>query len=123
MCVAGATGWTGRAVAEAIEAADDLTLRTAVPDRPRAPTSVPPGVAPPIGVPVHRRVADALDGVDVLVDFTSHDAVLGHVLTAIDRGVAVVDRHLRADAPTTTPASPTAAEPQAWASWPPATSR
>jgi 4-hydroxy-tetrahydrodipicolinate reductase len=44
----------------------------------------------PIGVPVHGQVADALDGVDVLVDYTSHAAVLDHVLTAIDRGVAVV---------------------------------
>jgi 4-hydroxy-tetrahydrodipicolinate reductase len=44
----------------------------------------------PNAVPVHGRVADALEGVDVLVDFTSHEAVLGHTLTAIERGVAVV---------------------------------
>jgi 4-hydroxy-tetrahydrodipicolinate reductase len=90
VCVAGATGWTGRAVAEAILRADDLTLRTAV---ARSAGGTDLGVAwggPSIGVPVHGRVAEALNGVDVLVDFTSHDAVLGHVLTAIDRGVAVV---------------------------------
>jgi 4-hydroxy-tetrahydrodipicolinate reductase len=77
-------------VAEAILRADDLTLRTAV-ARSAAGTDL--GVAwggASIGVPVRDRVADALDGVDVLVDFTSHDAVLDHVLTAIDRGVAVV---------------------------------
>jgi 4-hydroxy-tetrahydrodipicolinate reductase len=90
VCVAGATGWTGRAVAEAVLRADDLTLRCAV---TRSAAGHDLGVAwggPAIGVPVHGRVADALDGVDVLVDFTSHDAVLDHVLTAIGRGVAVV---------------------------------
>lgn len=30
VCVAGATGWTGRAVAEAVLAADDVQLRSAV---------------------------------------------------------------------------------------------
>jgi 4-hydroxy-tetrahydrodipicolinate reductase len=77
-------------VAEAVLPADDLTLRSAV-ARSAAGTDL--GVAwggSPIGVPVRGRVADALDGVDVLVDFTSHHAVLDHVLTAVDRGVAVV---------------------------------
>jgi 4-hydroxy-tetrahydrodipicolinate reductase len=41
-------------------------------------------------VPVFARVLDALDDVQVLVDFTSHDAVRDNVLAAIDRGVAVV---------------------------------
>jgi 4-hydroxy-tetrahydrodipicolinate reductase len=88
--VAGATGWTGRAVAEAILRADDLTLRAAV---ARSAAGGDLGVAwggSAIGVPVHGRVADALDGVDVLVDYTAHDAVLDHVLTAISHGVAVV---------------------------------
>jgi 4-hydroxy-tetrahydrodipicolinate reductase len=88
--VAGATGWTGRAVAEAILSADDLTLRSAV-SRTFAGEDL--GAAwggSAIGVPVHGRVADALDGVDVLVDYTSHDAVLDHVLTAIGRRIAVV---------------------------------
>ena len=90
VCVAGATGWAGRAVGEAIQGAEDLTLRSAV---ARSAAGGDLGAAwggAPIGVPVHGRVADALDGIDVLVDFTSHEAVLGHVLTAIDRGVAVV---------------------------------
>jgi 4-hydroxy-tetrahydrodipicolinate reductase len=30
VCVAGATGWTGRAIAEAVLGTDDLTLRSAV---------------------------------------------------------------------------------------------
>ena len=42
------------------------------------------------GAPVHATVAEALDGVDVLIDFTSHDVVKANALTAIERGVAVV---------------------------------
>jgi 4-hydroxy-tetrahydrodipicolinate reductase len=43
-----------------------------------------------LGVPVHGTVAEALDGVDVLIDYTTHHAVKGNVLAAIERGVAVV---------------------------------
>jgi 4-hydroxy-tetrahydrodipicolinate reductase len=42
------------------------------------------------GAPVYATVADALDGVDVLVDYTSHVVVKGNALTAIERGAAVV---------------------------------
>ncbi|HEX2356956.1 MAG TPA: hypothetical protein VHI50_10915, partial [Micromonosporaceae bacterium] len=90
VCVAGATGWAGRAVAEGVLQADDLTLRSAV---GRTAAGADLGTAwggVPNAVPVHGRVADALEGVDVLVDSTSHEAVLGHTLTAIERGVAVV---------------------------------
>ncbi|WP_232662157.1 4-hydroxy-tetrahydrodipicolinate reductase [Pseudonocardia sp. TRM90224] len=94
VCVAGATGWTGRAVAEAVLAADDLRLRSAV-SRSTAGSDL--GVAwdeEPVGVTVHAGVAEALDGasggVDVLVDYTSHAAVRANTLAAIERGVAVV---------------------------------
>jgi 4-hydroxy-tetrahydrodipicolinate reductase len=82
ICIAGATGWTGSALVEAVAAAGDLTLRSAV-SRSAAGTEL-------AGAPVHAAVADALDGVDVLIDFTSHDVVKGHALTAVGRGVAVV---------------------------------
>jgi 4-hydroxy-tetrahydrodipicolinate reductase len=91
VCVAGATGWTGRAVAEEVLRTPDLTLRSAVSRTAAASGDL--GTAwhgEPNGVPVHARVSDALDGVDVLVDYTSHEAVLGHTLDAIGRGVAVV---------------------------------
>ena len=42
------------------------------------------------GAPVHAAVAEALDGVDVLIDYTSHDVVKSNALTAIGSGVAVV---------------------------------
>jgi 4-hydroxy-tetrahydrodipicolinate reductase len=77
VCVAGVTGWTGSAVAEAVEGADDLELVAGV--SRSDPAS-------------HSTVEDALDAVpaDVLVDYTHADAVKEHVLAAIDRSVAVV---------------------------------
>jgi 4-hydroxy-tetrahydrodipicolinate reductase len=82
ICVAGATGWTGSAIAEGVAAAEDLALRSAV-SRSAAGTEIG-------GAPVYAAVADALDGVDVLIDYTSHEVVKGHALGAIGRGVAVV---------------------------------
>ena len=90
VCVAGATGWTGSAVAQAVLEADDLELRSAV-GRGHAGSDL--GVAwgrEANGVRIEGAVADALDGVHVLVDYTSHDAVLGHVLTAVAGGVHAV---------------------------------
>jgi 4-hydroxy-tetrahydrodipicolinate reductase len=82
ICVAGATGWTGAAIADAIAAADDLDLRSAV-SRSAAGSELH-------GAPVYPSVAEALDGVDVMIDFTSHDVAKANALAAIERGVAVV---------------------------------
>ena len=41
-------------------------------------------------VPVHWTVSEALDGTDVLIDYTSATAVKANTLAAIDAGVAVV---------------------------------
>lgn len=90
VCVAGATGWTGRPIAEAIVAADDLVLRSAV---SRSAAGKDLGTAwggEPLDVPVYASVPDALDGVDVLVDYTSVDAVRTNTFAALDRGVSVV---------------------------------
>ena len=77
VCVAGITGWTGTAVAEAVEAAADLELVAGV--SRSDPTSF-------------SSVAEALDAVpaDVLVDYTHAAVVRENVLAAIERGVAVV---------------------------------
>ena len=77
VCVAGITGWTGRAIAEAVDAADDLELVAGV--SRSDPTSF-------------SSVAEALDAVptDVLVDYTHAEAVRGNVLAAAERGVGVV---------------------------------
>ena len=77
VCVAGITGWTGRAVADAIAAADDLELSCGVSRSDRASFS---------------SVAEALDAVevDVLVDYTHASVVGTNVRAAIERGVGVV---------------------------------
>jgi 4-hydroxy-tetrahydrodipicolinate reductase len=77
VCVAGVTGWTGRAVAEAVEAATDLELVAGV------SRSDPESFS---------SVAEALDAVeaDVLVDYTHASVVRENVLAAIERGVGVV---------------------------------
>ncbi len=91
VCVAGATGWTGRAIAEAVLAADDLQLVSAVGRRAAGQDLGSAWDTDPVGVPVSALVDDAaLDGVDVLVDFTTHDAAKQHALVAIAAGVHVV---------------------------------
>jgi 4-hydroxy-tetrahydrodipicolinate reductase len=77
VCVAGITGWTGTAVAEAVRASEDLDLVAGVsradPDN-------------------YSSVAEALDAerVDVLVDYTHASVVRDNVFAALERGVNVV---------------------------------
>lgn len=77
VCVAGVTGWAGRAVAEAVDAADDLELVAGV------------SRSDPAGFSTVQEALDA-EPTDVLVDYTHADAVKGHVFAAIGRRVAVV---------------------------------
>jgi 4-hydroxy-tetrahydrodipicolinate reductase len=90
LCIAGATGWTGRALVRAVLDAPDLALASAV---SRSASGRDLGVAlggDVLGVQVHASVREALDGVDVLVDYTSATAVKENTMAAIDAGVAVV---------------------------------
>jgi len=90
ICVAGATGWTGRAVAEGVLDADDLALVSAV---SRSASGQDLGQAwggEANDVPVFGAVDESLEGVDVLIDYTSHEAVLDNTLTALRNRVAVV---------------------------------
>lgn len=90
VCVAGATGWTGRAVATAVLEAADLSLVSAV---SRSAAGRDLGEAwgeAELDVPVYASVDEGLEGVDVLVDYTSHATVRAHTLTAVRRGRHVV---------------------------------
>jgi 4-hydroxy-tetrahydrodipicolinate reductase len=82
VCIAGATGWTGRALVEGVRDAPDLTLRSAV-SRSAAGGEIE-------GASVYATAAEALDGVDVLIDYTSVAAVKENALSAVRAGVAVV---------------------------------
>lgn len=89
--VAGATGWTGSAVAKAVLAAGDLSLVGAV-ARSAAGRDLG-GVLgnAAVGVTVTATVEEALEaGADVLVDYTAPQAVKTNALKAISSGVAVV---------------------------------
>ena len=90
VCVAGATGWTGTTVARGILHAQDLHLVSAV---SRSAAGRDLGEAwseDPLGVPVFATVEEALDGVDVLVDYTSAAAAPANVRAAVSRGAHVV---------------------------------
>jgi len=90
VCMAGATGWAGSAVARGVLDDPELVLRSGV---SRSAAGKDLGVAwgsDPIGVPVLGSVAEAIDGVEVLVEFTSHDVALANVLTALRHGIDVV---------------------------------
>jgi 4-hydroxy-tetrahydrodipicolinate reductase len=90
VCIAGATGWTGRALVSGVLAGPDLTLVSAV-ARSAAGRDLGEALGgETLGVPVHATVAEALDGVDVLVDYTSATAVKANAMAAIGAGVAVV---------------------------------
>jgi 4-hydroxy-tetrahydrodipicolinate reductase len=90
VCIAGATGWTGRALVRAVLDAPDLALLSGV-SRSAAGRDVGEALGgAALGVPVHGTVREALDGVDVLVDYTSATAVKGNTLAAIAAGVGVV---------------------------------
>jgi 4-hydroxy-tetrahydrodipicolinate reductase len=91
ICLAGATGWVGRGLVAAIAAEPDFELSGAVArsEVGRLLSEALGAGAPPI--PVSASVAEALEApADVLVDYTSPDAVKGNVLEAIRRGVASV---------------------------------
>jgi len=89
--VAGATGWTGSAVAKAVLAADDLQLVGAV-ARSAAGRDIGEVLSgKPAGVTISATLDEALKaGADVLIDYTKPGAVKGHALAAIASGVAVV---------------------------------
>ena len=90
LCIAGATGWTGSAIVEGALAADGITLSSAV---SRSSAGQDLGTAlgrDALGVPVFADVEDALDAVDVLVEFTSGAVAKQIALTAIEHGVAPV---------------------------------
>jgi 4-hydroxy-tetrahydrodipicolinate reductase len=89
-CIAGATGWAGRALVRGVLDAPDLVLGSAV-SRSAAGRDLGEALGgDALGVPVYASAHEALEGVDVLIDYTSATAVKDHALAAIDAGVAVV---------------------------------
>ncbi len=91
ICMAGATGWTGAALSEAILDADDLELVSAV-ARDTAGRDIGEVLGrAPAGVAISGDLAGALaTPCDVLIDYTHPTVAMAHVMTAIAAGVPVV---------------------------------
>lgn len=84
ICMAGATGWTGNAIANAVAEAEDMALVSCI-SRRMAGQEV-------LGAPCFGDIDAALagPGFDVLIDYTAPDAIMGHTLSAIAAGKRVV---------------------------------
>ncbi len=91
VCFSGITGWTAPPIVAAIDEATDLTLSAGV-ARSAAGQDLTEVAGSSATGQVHGSVAEALRGaeVDVLVDYTSANAVRDHVFTAVEAGVHVV---------------------------------
>ena len=91
VCVAGVTGWTGRAIAQAVHRRPEFELVGGV-SRGGAGTDVGEVLQlEPTGVGVYGTLEEALEEQpDVVVDYTHPGVVLAHVKLALDRGCAVV---------------------------------
>jgi 4-hydroxy-tetrahydrodipicolinate reductase len=90
ICMAGVTGWTGKAITAGILEAPDLQLTGAL---ARKAAGIDVGDIfgrPPVGITVTADLGQALDGAEVLIDYTHPDAVKQHARAAIHRGVSVV---------------------------------
>jgi 4-hydroxy-tetrahydrodipicolinate reductase len=75
---------------EGVLATPDLTLRSAV-SRSAAGRDLGDALGrEPLDVRVYESIGEALDGVDVLVDFTSVSVVKANAVAAIEAGVGVV---------------------------------
>lgn len=88
VCIAGATGWAGSALARAVAGSADLELVSAV-SRTHAGQVLGDAFG---AVPVYASVAEALVAhpSDVLVEYTKPDVALANVLTGLSHGVDVV---------------------------------
>ena len=86
VCIAGATGWTGRALVRAVleRARPHARLRR----QPLGGRAI--SRTRPAATRLPATVRRALDGVDVLIDYTSATAVKANTLAAIEAGVHVV---------------------------------
>lgn len=92
ICLAGATGWTGKPLVRAILAAGDLTLVGAVSRRSAGQrlSTVVAGTDSDLVISPDVDTALETAAADVLVDYTSPSIVKANVETALRRGVHVV---------------------------------
>ncbi len=89
--LAGATGWVGKALVQAIAAAPDLRLASAVSRNYAGRDAGEVAGIAALGVPCRATLAEALETPsDVMIDYTKPDVVKHHVLAALAHGRHVV---------------------------------
>jgi 4-hydroxy-tetrahydrodipicolinate reductase len=92
VCLAGATGWAGSAVARAISQLEDIILVSAI-SRTHAERTLGDVLAEPrLTCPVYATASEALAAqpCDVFFEFTKPDVAKWNVLTALQSGAHVV---------------------------------
>ncbi|HEU0296654.1 MAG TPA: 4-hydroxy-tetrahydrodipicolinate reductase [Anaerolineales bacterium] len=91
VCLAGATGWAGSALARAIAQSDDITLVSAV-SRTHAGQVLGDVLAEPrLTCPIFANAEEALaKPCDMFFEFTKPDVAKSNVLTALEGGAHVV---------------------------------
>ena len=90
ICLAGATGWAGSALARAIAQAPDLTLVSAV-SRTHAGKVLGDVLGTPLTCPVYATAQEALTHpCDVFFEFTKPDVAKANVMVAFQKGAHVV---------------------------------
>ena len=92
VCLAGATGWAGSAVARALAQSDDITLVSAVSRTHAARTLGDVLAEPRLTCPVYGTAQEALTAYpcNVFFDFTKPSVAKSNVLTALQHGAHVV---------------------------------
>lgn len=91
VCIAGITGWVGRVLGPAVVKSPDLALVSAVSRSQEGNDLGELFDLEDFSLTVSGNLEDALDAdPDVLIDYTSPEAVKDHILEAIERGVHVV---------------------------------
>ena len=90
VCLAGATGWTGKALATALHASAEFELTSAL-TRTTGGKDLGEVIAGTHwGTPIYSDLNKALAGVDVMIEYTGHASVKANTLAAIAAGVHVV---------------------------------
>ena len=91
VCIAGATGWVGKPLGDAVAKAEDMDLVGAVSPSNKGRRLGDIIDNPSLSLTISGTVNEALQvPTDVFVDYTRADAVKANVMTAVDRGVHVV---------------------------------
>ncbi len=91
VCLAGATGWAGSALARAIAATDDITLTAAVSRRFAGQQLAEALAEPRLACPVYATAAEALaHPCDVFFEYTKPAIAKANALTALAHGCHVV---------------------------------